>query len=76
MKNFIRDITQDLTFEEVYKKNGWILNITVTDSTTKSLLLCNYVTTPNVLIWSACLCSCAIPDMAEPQELFMKNEKG
>ena len=32
LKNFIREICKDLTFLEVYENNGWILNITVTDS--------------------------------------------
>jgi hypothetical protein len=31
LKTYIHLITQDLTFLEVYQKNGWILNITVTD---------------------------------------------
>lgn len=32
MKDFVREICKDLTFLEAYENNGWILNITVTDS--------------------------------------------
>jgi predicted acylesterase/phospholipase RssA len=31
LKAFVRDFTQDLTFLEVYERNGWTLAITVTD---------------------------------------------
>jgi len=30
LKNFVRSFTEDLTFKDVYEKNGWILNVTVT----------------------------------------------
>ena len=61
---------------DVYQKNGWILNITVTDKTLqKNQSILNYITAPDVVIWSACICSCAIPDFYEPQELLIKNSK-
>jgi TAG lipase/lysophosphatidylethanolamine acyltransferase len=72
----MRDNVQDLTFKEVYELNGYILNISVCSSTTKQLLLCNYKTTPDVLIWSACCASGAIPVVFEACELFSKNKNG
>ena len=44
---------KDFTFREVYLNFGWNLNITVTDKEDSRLL--NYLTAPNVLIWSAFL---------------------
>lgn len=31
LKSFIRNIVEDLTFEEIYQQNGRILNITISD---------------------------------------------
>jgi hypothetical protein len=75
LKNFIRGFTKDLTFLEVYERNGWILNITGTTKEQKLPLLFNYITTPDVLIWSATLCSSAIPEFYGEQELYIKNRK-
>lgn len=47
---------------EIYEKNGWILNIGVTDAKMNTQRLCNYLTTPNVLVWSAVVASCSIPE--------------
>ena len=63
-----------MTFREVYHKFEWNLNITVTDKNESRLL--NYLTAPNVLIWSAIVASCAIPGMFDPVELMMKIENG
>lgn len=40
-----------------------------------SLRLLNYLTAPNVLVWSAALASCAIPGVYAPVELMKKDEK-
>ena len=74
-KSFVRGFTKDLTFLEVYEKNGWILNITTTCKNQKLPMLLNYLTAPDVLIWSASVCSAAIPEFYGEQELFMKNRK-
>ena len=50
-----------------------MLNITVSRSDGKAApLLCNYLTTPQMLVYSACLASCAIPGVYEPVELLAK----
>jgi predicted acylesterase/phospholipase RssA len=41
-----------------------------------SLRLLNYLTAPNVLVWSASLASCAIPGIYAPVELLKKDENG
>jgi TAG lipase / steryl ester hydrolase / phospholipase A2 / LPA acyltransferase len=48
------------------------LNITVTHD--REMRLLNYLTAPNVLVWSAVLASCAIPGMYDTVELFIKTD--
>lgn len=64
-----------MTFKEVHERFKWNLNITVTDANKvdESRLL-NYLTTPNVVIWSAVLASAAIPGFFDPVELMVKHE--
>jgi len=75
LQQFTRDNVGDLTFQEAYDRFGWILNITVTgigDHETYRVL--NYLTSPNVLIWSAAVASCGIPYVYGPVEIYCKNE--
>lgn len=56
---------------------GWILNITVTGfKEHDNHRLMNYLTAPNVLIWSAACASSALPGIFDPVELHCKNEYG
>ena len=67
LKDFIKTNTGDITFKEIYDKNGWILNITVSGMKLASdYKVLNYLTAPNVIVWSACLASCMIPGMYAP----------
>lgn len=67
----------ELTFLEAYDVSGRILNICVSREDGKvESLMCNYLTTPQMLVWSACVASCAIPGVYEPVELLAKNRKG
>jgi predicted acylesterase/phospholipase RssA len=70
-------VGENVTFAEIYEKYGWNLNITVTDfnNADESRLL-NYLTSPNVLVWSAVVASCAIPGMFESVDLMMRTENG
>jgi len=72
----MRSIQQDMTFKDVYEKNGWILNITVTNEKLAKLQICNYLTTPDVLLWSACCASCSVPELFGSNELFYKDKDG
>lgn len=64
LKAYVYNFIGDLTFYEIFTKNGWNLNITVTDFTMASTpRLLNYLTTPSVCVWSAVCASCAIPGM-------------
>eukprot|EP00286_Rhodomonas_abbreviata_P017672 CAMPEP_0181319332 /NCGR_PEP_ID=MMETSP1101-20121128/17510_1 /TAXON_ID=46948 /ORGANISM="Rhodomonas abbreviata, Strain Caron Lab Isolate" /LENGTH=611 /DNA_ID=CAMNT_0023426915 /DNA_START=49 /DNA_END=1880 /DNA_ORIENTATION=+ len=67
----------DLTFYEAYERTGRILNITVSPANDyERPRLLNYLTSPNVLIWSAACASCAFPILFQPVELVAKNEAG
>lgn len=66
-----------ITFLEAYEKTGWILNINVSSSHGNDVpRLLNYMTSPNVIIWSAVSASCAIPQVFEPVELLCKDSRG
>jgi hypothetical protein len=66
----------DLTFKEIHDRYKWNLNITVTDSQkTDEARLLNYLTSPNVVVWSAVSCSTAIPHFFDPGELMVKCEE-
>jgi len=77
LKDYVFPHTGDITFREIFQKNGWNLNITVTDFSINSKpRLLNYLTTPNVVVWSAVLASCAIPGMYAKVDLMQKLEDG
>lgn len=70
-------IGETVTFSEIHVKYGWNLNITVTDfSNADESRLLNYLTAPNVLVWSAVVASCAIPGMFDAVDLWMLTENG
>jgi len=54
LKEALKDNIGDVTFQEAYNRTRRILNITVSTSATFEMpRLLNYLTAPNVLIWSA-----------------------
>eukprot|EP00727_Mastigamoeba_balamuthi_P001604 m51a1_g11440 hypothetical protein (586) ;mRNA; f:500-2747 len=69
----------ETTFAEAFAKTGRVLNITVVGagfarpSHTPRLL--NYITTPNVLIYSAIAASAAMPLATGPIKLLCRNEE-
>eukprot|EP00347_Sterkiella_histriomuscorum_P000572 403375331 len=75
LKGCLVNVLNDLTFKEIHDKYKWTLNISVTDANKRDeCRLLNYLTAPNVVIWSAVLASAAIPSFFEPVELMMKHE--
>jgi len=75
IRDFVRDNIGDITFQEAYDKTGWILNITATGyGEHDNYRLLNYLTAPNVLIWSAVCASCALPHIFGPVDLYCKDE--
>ncbi|KAI9698869.1 MAG: hypothetical protein M1820_007376 [Bogoriella megaspora] len=66
----------DVTFEEAYAKTKRVLNITVSPTGGGVPNLLNYLTAPNVLIWSAALASNATDPLYSSTELKCKDERG
>ncbi|KAF1841110.1 uncharacterized protein K460DRAFT_295473 [Cucurbitaria berberidis CBS 394.84] len=79
LEQMLRDNVGDLTFEEAYTKTKRVLNITVTTSGGGGVPnLLNYLTAPNVLIWSAALASNATSSstLYHSVTLMCKDENG
>ncbi len=70
-------IIPNMTFQEAFAKTGRKINISVApyQSNQKSRLL-NDIASPNVLIHSAVMASCAIPGLFPPVTLMAKNKDG
>ncbi|CAX41982.1 lipase, putative [Candida dubliniensis CD36] len=70
---FVRDTIGDLTFEEAYMKTEKILNIVVhpTNQCVPSLL--NYITAPNVIIWTAIYASIGTGVLSDDVALYVKD---
>lgn len=72
-----RDNIGDFTFEEAFLRTNRALNITISSTSGNSVpALLNYLTAPNVLIWTAALASNALPGLYEPVELLCKDQDG
>jgi predicted acylesterase/phospholipase RssA len=63
----------DLTFKEAFDRTGRIINITVPTYRVTGFrgaaTLLNYITAPNVVIWSAACASCEYPGLYSRFEL-------
>jgi TAG lipase/steryl ester hydrolase/phospholipase A2/LPA acyltransferase len=78
LKECMKRNVGELTFMEAYDRTGRICNISVSghSGSTKFPMLCNYFTTPNVLIYSAIVASCSLPGVFEPLSLLAKGRPG
>lgn len=78
LEECVRANVGDLTFEEAYARTKRVLNITVATSSRGGVPnLLNYITAPNVLIWSAALASNASgTPLYHPHGLLCKDETG
>ncbi|GAO13181.1 uncharacterized protein UV8b_03588 [Ustilaginoidea virens] len=66
-----------MTFREAYGRTGRILNVTCVPADPHSpTILCNYLTSPDCVIWSAVLASAAVPGILNPVVLMMKTRDG
>ncbi|KAI9876914.1 MAG: hypothetical protein M1830_005291 [Pleopsidium flavum] len=72
----MKDLLGDMTFQEAYNRTRRILNICVSSASLYELpRLLNYVTAPNVLIWSAVAASCSVPFIFSAASLLAKDPK-
>ena len=78
LEQVVRANVEDLTFEEAYLKTKRVLNITVSTTGGGGVPdLLNYLTAPNVLIWSAALASNASSSTLYKQvTLLCKDDNG
>ncbi|KAI0971818.1 lipase [Xylaria arbuscula] len=66
-----------MTFREAYERTGRILNVSCVPADPHSpTILCNYLTSPDCVIWSAVLASAAVPGILNPVVLMMKTSDG
>lgn len=72
----IQDLVGGFTFLEAFNRTGRILNIMVSRSDGRDPMLCNYITAPHVLVWSACRASSAVPGIFAPCELWARGPRG
>lgn len=77
LESIVNNIIPNITFQEAYERTGRKINISVAPRGVlqKSRLL-NAVASPNVLIRSALMASCAIPGIFPPVTLLAKNKNG
>lgn len=77
LESIVNSIIPDLTFQEAFEHTGRKINITIAPHGVKQKSrLLNAIASPNVLIRSALLASCAIPGIFPPVTLFAKNKDG
>ena len=70
----MQELLGDMTFQEAYNRTRRILNICVSSASVYELpRLLNYVTAPNVMIWSAVAASCSVPLLFSAAQLLVKN---
>jgi TAG lipase / steryl ester hydrolase / phospholipase A2 / LPA acyltransferase len=70
----MQELLGDITFQEAYNRTRRILNICVSSASVYELpRLLNYVTSPNVMIWSAVAASCSVPILFSAAQLLVKN---
>ncbi|KAF5025858.1 hypothetical protein F66182_2080 [Fusarium sp. NRRL 66182] len=70
----MRGLMGDMTFQEAYNRTRRILNICVSTASMYELpRLLNYVTAPNVMIWSAVAASCSVPLVFNAAPLLVKD---
>ncbi|KAI0018541.1 acyl transferase/acyl hydrolase/lysophospholipase [Xylariomycetidae sp. FL0641] len=70
----MRNLLGDITFQEAYNRTRRICNICVSTASIYEMpRLLNYVTAPNVMLWSAVAASCSVPLVFSAAPLLVKN---
>lgn len=73
----LQKVLGNVTFKDAYQKTGRILNITVCPAeTNEAPKVMNFMTSPDVLIWSAVAASTAMPGLFPSQYIYVKTTKG
>lgn len=70
----LQKLLGNMTFQEAYNRTRKILNVTVSPASVyESARILNYLTAPNVLIWSAVCASCSVPFVFPSYTLLAKD---
>jgi len=73
LKKVMQQWLGDMTFREAHYKTGRLLNICVSTADSNEPRLLNYVTAPDVYLWSAVCASCAVPGVFPPSTVYEKD---
>jgi TAG lipase/steryl ester hydrolase/phospholipase A2/LPA acyltransferase len=73
LKRVMKDWLGDITFREAHYKTGRVVNICVSSAGSAEPRLLNFVTAPDVFIWSAVCASCAVPNVFSPANIYEKD---
>ncbi|VVT47496.1 uncharacterized protein SAPINGB_P001740 [Magnusiomyces paraingens] len=74
LANTLQGLLGNITFQEAYNRTRKILNVTVSPASIyESARILNYLTSPNVLIWSAVCASCSVPFVFPSYVLLSKD---
>ncbi|KIX07541.1 uncharacterized protein Z518_02194 [Rhinocladiella mackenziei CBS 650.93] len=73
LKRVMKTWLGDITFREAHYKTGRVLNICVSSAGSAEPRLLNYVTAPDVFVWSAICASCAVPSVFSPVNIYEKD---
>jgi TAG lipase / lysophosphatidylethanolamine acyltransferase len=77
LEAFVFDNLGNMTFEEAYRLSGRVLNISVTPQRKHEVpTLLNYLTAPDIVIWSAACASCSVPGLYDSVLLRRKTSSG
>ena len=77
LKQFLKKNLGDLTFAEAYEKSGLHINVAVAPyDASQDARIMNTYTSPDLLVWSAVLASCAVPVLFPPVRLTSKRQDG
>ncbi|KAI8638614.1 acyl transferase/acyl hydrolase/lysophospholipase [Parasitella parasitica] len=77
LKEALREQYGDITFSEAYNRSQLILNIAVSSTSIYEMpRLLNYITAPDVVVWSAVIISCAVPMVYPDGYLYVKDKEG
>lgn len=77
LKRFLKQNLGDLTFKEAYERSGLHINIAVApyDASQEARIM-NKFTSPDLMVWSAVLASCAVPILFPAVKLTSKRYDG
>lgn len=77
LKKFLISNMGDVTFAEAHKASGLHINVAVAPyDASQDARIMNNLTSPDLLVWSAVLASCAVPILFPPVKLTSKRYDG